>query len=153
MSSHALRFPSPASADVEIGGRHRRPESLAETGGQRFAFEDSPRVSYDDTPPVRHGRIAVPLQRDEHRGARHRTATGATGPTAPGRHTASHRFPAATRPPTTGSHRAPGTLPIESWLLMGKKRQQLLLASLVAVGLLLVALPNERNGDTVDAVN
>ena len=30
-------------------------------------------------------------------------------------------------PPVTGSHRAPGTLPIESWLLVGKTRQQMML--------------------------
>ncbi|WP_433369903.1 polysaccharide deacetylase family protein [Actinoplanes sp. CA-142083] len=59
------------------------------------------------------------------------------------------------RPPVTGSHRAPGTLPIESWLLMGKTRQQLLLASLVAVGLLLIAVPGARGGgnSSIDAVN
>ena len=58
---------------------------------------------------------------------------------------------AARRPPVVGSHRAPGTLPIESWLLMGSKRQQVLLASLVAAALLLIAIPMRQNG--IDAVN
>ena len=58
------------------------------------------------------------------------------------------------RPPVTGSHRAPGTLPIESWLLVGKRRQQVLLASLVAVGLLLVVIPmQQRDGTDVNPVN
>src|SRR5690348_3957813 len=105
-------------------GRHRRPESLA----------DEPRPS-----PVY--RVSTLLESDGWvpgpRSARHhRTATP--------RRAASHRAAAPTRPPVTGSHRAPGTLPIESWLLMGKKRQQILLASLVAVGLLLVAVPGAR---------
>jgi peptidoglycan/xylan/chitin deacetylase (PgdA/CDA1 family) len=56
------------------------------------------------------------------------------------------------RPPATGSHRAPGTLPIESWLLLGKKRQQILLASLVAAALLLIGIPMRQQGiDAVDA--
>ncbi|GIE93968.1 polysaccharide deacetylase family protein [Paractinoplanes rishiriensis] len=166
MSPQALRYPSPAS-EAQAGGRHRRPESLAGTG--------RPEMPAEDTRPARHsfgaeGRIAVPVERrgtasgewriavPAQRTSRHqRTAGGPTRtPTAtrtPGRHTASHRAGGA-RPPVTGSHRAPGTLPIESWLLMGKTRQQVLLASLVAVGLMLVALPNDRGAqDQVDAVN
>jgi peptidoglycan-N-acetylglucosamine deacetylase len=57
------------------------------------------------------------------------------------------------KPPVTGSRRAPGTLPIESWLLIGKTRQQLLLASLVAVGLALVMIPAAQRDDTVSPVN
>jgi peptidoglycan-N-acetylglucosamine deacetylase len=49
------------------------------------------------------------------------------------------------QPPATGSHRAPGTLPIESWLLVGKHRQQALLAALVAAGLALVMIPIQQN--------
>jgi peptidoglycan/xylan/chitin deacetylase (PgdA/CDA1 family) len=51
------------------------------------------------------------------------------------------------RPPVTGTHRAPGTLPIESWLLVGKHRQQALLASLVAAGLALVMIPTQQKTD------
>jgi len=113
-------------------GRHRRPESLA-----------------DESRPAPVYRVSTLLESDTWvpgpRSARHRTAGG--------RRTASHRAAAPTRPPVTGSHRAPGTLPIESWLLMGKKRQQILLASLVAVGLLLVAVPSTRNRDGLDAIN
>src|SRR4030095_15051115 len=55
------------------------------------------------------------------------------------------------RPPATGSHRAPGTLPLESWLLVGRTRQQALLASLVAIGLTLVMIPAQRNDDVSPA--
>jgi peptidoglycan/xylan/chitin deacetylase (PgdA/CDA1 family) len=55
--------------------------------------------------------------------------------------------------PVTGSRRAPGTLPIESWLLIGRTRQQALLASLVAVSLALVMIPTAtRRGNDVDPV-
>jgi peptidoglycan-N-acetylglucosamine deacetylase len=49
------------------------------------------------------------------------------------------------QPPVTGSHRAPGTLPIESWLLVGKHRQQALLATLVAAGLALIMIPIQQS--------
>ncbi|GGQ39300.1 polysaccharide deacetylase family protein [Couchioplanes azureus] len=56
--------------------------------------------------------------------------------------------------PATGAHRAPGTLPIESWLLIGRHRQQALLGALVAVGLMLLVVPMQQSGDsTVTAVN
>ncbi len=59
------------------------------------------------------------------------------------------------RRPVTGSRRAPGTLPIESWLLIGRGRQQALLASLVAAGLALVMIPAvaQRGTDEVNPVN
>src|SRR4051794_11807300 len=125
---------SPLSTPVaDSTGRHRRPESLA----------DEPRPA-----PVY--RVSTLLESDTWvpgpRSARHhRPATRRRAP--------SHRATTPTRPPVTGNHRAPGTLPIESWLLMGKKRQQVLLASLVAVGLLLVAVPGARARDGLDAVN
>jgi peptidoglycan/xylan/chitin deacetylase (PgdA/CDA1 family) len=56
------------------------------------------------------------------------------------------------QPPVMGSHRAPGTLPIESWLLVGKRRQQMLLASLVAVGLIVVAIPIQQRQSGINAV-
>src|SRR4051794_11115680 len=114
-------------------GRHRRPESLADEPRTAPAYRVSTLLESDTWVPGP-------------RSARHHRA-------APRRRTASHRAAARTRPPATGHHRAPGTLPIESWLLMGKKRQQVLLASLVAVGLLLVAVPGARARDGLDAVN
>ncbi|WP_250027502.1 polysaccharide deacetylase family protein [Paractinoplanes maris] len=72
-------------------------------------------------------------------------------PARGGRHAAVR--PPAGRPPATGTHRAPGTLPIESWLLMGKTRQGALLASLVAIGIVLLAMPAEQRRDGFDAVN
>ncbi|MEU4238133.1 polysaccharide deacetylase family protein [Actinoplanes sp. NPDC026619] len=152
MSPQSLQYPSPATGDVaEAHGRHRRPESLADA---------RPRVSYD-LPAV-----PVPAQRS----ARHHrnipaqrgvlsqlSALGQLGGLAQSnsrsaRHSAGHRA-AGNQRPVTGSHRAPGTLPIESWLLMGKTRQQVLLASLVAAGLLLVAIPSTRGSENIDAVN
>jgi peptidoglycan/xylan/chitin deacetylase (PgdA/CDA1 family) len=57
-------------------------------------------------------------------------------------------------PPATGTHRAPGTLPIESWLLIGRGRQQALLATLVAAGLALVMIPIQHgNVNPVNAAN
>jgi peptidoglycan/xylan/chitin deacetylase (PgdA/CDA1 family) len=53
-------------------------------------------------------------------------------------------------PPVTGIHRAPGTLPIETWLLIGRGRQQALLAALVAVGLLLIMIPVQQRQSAVD---
>ncbi|MCO8272178.1 polysaccharide deacetylase family protein [Actinoplanes sp. TRM 88003] len=72
-------------------------------------------------------------------------------PVRAGRHAAAR--PPAGRPPSTGSHRAPGTLPIENWLLMGRTRQGALLASLVAIGVLLLAVPPDQRRDSFDAVN
>jgi peptidoglycan/xylan/chitin deacetylase (PgdA/CDA1 family) len=77
-----------------------------------------------------------------------RRSEATTGP----RHSRQPGGRSETRRPVTGSHRAPGTLPIESWLLLGKKRQQILLASLVAAALLLVGIPMRQQGiDAVDA--
>ncbi len=120
-------------------GRHRRPESLADV-----SVRSGPRVSATsliEVPPARPG---------PSRSARHQR------PTRGGRHAAVRvpaPRPAIDRPPATGTHRAPGTLPIESWLLLGKKRQQVLLASLVAVGIVLLAMPAEQRRDSFDAVN
>lgn len=57
---------------------------------------------------------------------------------APGRPT--------TRKPLTGTHRAPGTLPLEAWLETAKNRPQVLLGTLVAAGLLLTAVPIPQSG-------
>lgn len=155
-------------------GRHRRPESLADAtvlrapgtvrvaGGRRTSLDLTPRRSRVDN------------KRRSKTAARRAPTTG--GP-ARGRH-AKHTDPLAItvrplpavrdaaeavrgwaladsgRPPATGSHRAPGTLPIESWLLIGRRRQQALLATLVAVGLMLIVVPMQQRGDTdVNPVN
>ena len=44
-------------------------------------------------------------------------------------------------------------MPIESWRLLGRSKQGVLLASLVAVGLLFLAVPTEQRQNGVDAVN
>jgi peptidoglycan/xylan/chitin deacetylase (PgdA/CDA1 family) len=57
------------------------------------------------------------------------------------------------KPSVMGTHRAPGTLPIESWLLVGKSRQQALLATLVAVGLMLIVVPVQQRQNDVNPVS
>ena len=143
MSPHPPRHPSPASGDVAAAaGRHRRPESLADEAPtfrastllESETWVPGPRSARHQRPASRRDGRAIPSSRTAaHRAPSHRTATE--------------------RPPLTGSHRAPGTLPLESWLLMGKKRQQVLLAALVAVGLLLVAVPGARPHSSFDAIN
>jgi peptidoglycan/xylan/chitin deacetylase (PgdA/CDA1 family) len=148
-------------------GRHRRPESLADAtvlrpptttrvaGGRRTSLDLTPRRSRLE------GRRAA--------GTKRRTAP--PGGSSRGRHAKAADPLAITvrplpvvrdaaeavrgwaladngRPPVTGSHRAPGTLPIESWLLIGRRRQQALLATLVAVGLMLIVVPMQQRGGT-----
>jgi peptidoglycan/xylan/chitin deacetylase (PgdA/CDA1 family) len=62
-------------------------------------------------------------------------------------------FTASGDKPVTGSHRHPSTLPIESWLLIGRHRQQALLAALVAVGLFMVMIPTQQKPVDVEAVS
>ena len=158
------QYLSQASGDVavaESGGRHRRPESLADVHRPR-QVNASPSLrlhrhelgrfdpdyfgpDHFDLGSVKDGFGERRLQTPVPRAARHRNSR-------PGRHAAVVRD-AVNRPPIMGNHRAPGTLPIESWLLMGKKRQQSLLASLIAAGLLLLAIPAQQRQDGIDAVN
>ncbi|AGL20682.1 polysaccharide deacetylase family protein [Actinoplanes sp. N902-109] len=136
-------------------GRHRRPESLADptvlrpaptgrvAGGRRTTLDLSPRAR------------TTSRSRPAARGGRHHT------PAEPRPVTVSPLVSAlynGGRPPVIGSHRAPGTLPIESWLLIGRGRQQALLAALVAVGLMLIVFPMQRRDsdarvDTVAAAD
>jgi len=164
MSPRSSLNPTLASGDVaEPGGRHRRPESLAdvhrpisaapnarshrhEAGRLDPGYFDlarrTPRYSEDGFDTATERRFETPRPR----AARSRR----NSPT--GRHSAAVVRQAAVRPPM-GSHRAPGTLPIEAWLLMGKKRQQVLLASLIAAGLLLLAVPAQQRQGGLDAVD
>ena len=168
-------FPHVQILDGETSnGRHRRPESLADptvlrpptttrvAGGRRTSLELAPRRSRVDGKR----RSSAPARR----------AIAVGGPSR-GRHAKSTDPLAITvrplpvvrdaaeavrgwaladsgRPPVTGNHRAPGTLPIESWLLIGRRRQQALLATLVAVGLMLIVVPMQQGGGTdVNPVN
>jgi peptidoglycan-N-acetylglucosamine deacetylase len=181
MSPQTSRYPTPAPGDAAqpSGGRHRRPESLADAPRGRPPANEVPAYrlgsyragsgerGFDQPAPGRTG-YATPSG-----GSGAGWSTAAEEPGGPGivsvgggtalraarhqrnartgRHAAEAR--AANRPPVIGSHRAPGTLPLESWLLLGKTRQRALLASLVAVGLLLLAVPAEQRQEGVDAVN
>jgi peptidoglycan/xylan/chitin deacetylase (PgdA/CDA1 family) len=149
MSPQTSRFLTSVAGDATgpEGGRHRRPEihrpeSLADVPRSRRAA-DGPRTVRvalldGDLQPAARAGAPAPVRRT----ARHQRTTA-----RPGRHAAT------SRPPVAGSHRAPGTLPIESWLLLGKTRQQVLLASLVAIGMLFFAVPDEQRQSGVDAVN
>jgi peptidoglycan-N-acetylglucosamine deacetylase len=56
--------------------------------------------------------------------------------------------------PATGAHRAPGsTLPLEAWLRVGNKRQQLLVGALVALGLMLLVVPMQQLRTDPDVSN
>ncbi|GIF09911.1 polysaccharide deacetylase family protein [Actinoplanes siamensis] len=48
--------------------------------------------------------------------------------------------------PVTGSHRAPGTLPLETWLAAAKNRPTTVLGTLVVAGLLITAVPLAQPG-------
>jgi peptidoglycan/xylan/chitin deacetylase (PgdA/CDA1 family) len=173
MSPRSPRYPSPASGDdATPSGRHRRPETLAEVVRPRpetLAEVARPRPARAE-PDLELTRAALtepsalyralseptptapfPTLTPRSRAARSRRTTqrrpdNSTGPRHSGGDGSETR-----RRPVTGSHRAPGTLPIESWLMVGKKRQQILLASLVAVALLVVGIPMRQQG--IDAVD
>lgn len=164
-------FPHVSVLDGETTlGRHRRPESLADpttlrppateriAGGRRAALGLAPRAASLPVPASRPA-PSSPARRARGRHAKAtdqlaitvrplpvvREAAGAVRDWA---------LADSGRRPLTGTHRAPGTLPIESWLLIGRHRQQALLAGLVAVGLMLVVLPMRQNDDAgVNPVN
>ena len=149
MSPPPPRYPSPASGDdAAPGGRHRRPESLADvTPPRRGVGAPSVRPHRHEPAGLDADHVVGLRQAHPHPADERPPATQTRRTARPGRHTAVGRR-AAVRPPVMGSHRAPGTLPIESWLLLGGKRQQALLASLVAVALALVAIPSGRGAWT-----
>jgi peptidoglycan/xylan/chitin deacetylase (PgdA/CDA1 family) len=191
----------PATPDAS-SGRHRRPESLADTtilravpaqrvaGGRRSTLELTPRRAHADrsrSHAERNSRAHADRAEEDQpitRSERRRRANAApaqwsppTGGTPRGKHArAADQLAITVRPlpavrdaagvvrdwaladsgkrPATGSHRAPGTLPIESWLLVGRRRQQALLAAVVAVGMLLIVPPLQQSDSTdVNPVN
>ena len=155
-------------------GRHRRPESLADAtvlrpptvdrvaGGRRTSLDLTPRRSRMDTRRVPGPRrsAGTPGAARRSRGKHARTADqlAITVRPLPAVRDAAEAVRGwaladSGKPPVTGNHRAPGTLPIESWLLIGRRRQQVLLAALVAVGLLLFVPIQQRDGTDVNPVN
>jgi peptidoglycan/xylan/chitin deacetylase (PgdA/CDA1 family) len=154
-------------------GRHRRPESLADptilrpptttrvAGGRRTSLDLAPRRSRVDNrrtkPAARRTVAAGGPSRGKHAKAADPLAiTVRPLPAVRDAAEAVRGWALADsgRRPVTGTHRAPGTLPIESWLLIGRRRQQALLATLVAVGLLLIVVPMQQGGGTdVNPVN
>ena len=147
-------------------GRHRRPESLADSTVLRPSTTEriagGRRASLDLTPRARSARpssAGIPAQRSRGKHAKAADPLAITVRPLPAVRDAAGALRDWARsdggkPPVTGAHRAPGTLPIESWLLIGRHRQQALLAALVAVGLMLVVLPMQRGGEsTVNPIN
>ncbi|UQU65999.1 polysaccharide deacetylase family protein [Couchioplanes caeruleus] len=162
-------------------GRHRRPESLADNtilrppATQRIA--GGRRATLDLSPRSRSGSEGRSAPRSKSASRNRSAGASAPGRPARGRHAKAadplaitvRPLPAVRdaagalrdwaradngKPPVTGAHRAPGTLPIESWLLIGRHRQQALLATLVAVGLMLIVIPMQRGGGTdVNPIN
>jgi peptidoglycan/xylan/chitin deacetylase (PgdA/CDA1 family) len=62
-------------------------------------------------------------------------------------------FAPADRRPVIGAHRRPGTLPIESWLLIGRHWQQASVAALVVAGLFLIIVPTQQRTADLAAVS
>ncbi|MEU4220103.1 polysaccharide deacetylase family protein [Actinoplanes sp. NPDC026623] len=150
-------------------GRHRRPESLADptvlrppasiriAGGRRVALTPAPRRG-NVGGTARRAIAALPRTTDSVPRGRHAKGTDPLGITvrplpvvldAAGA-VRDWALADSGRRPIAGTHRAPGTLPIESWLLVGRRRQQALLASLVAIGLMLVVVPMQQGGGDAD---
>jgi peptidoglycan-N-acetylglucosamine deacetylase len=166
-------FPHVQVLDGETSnGRHRRPESLADAtvlrppattrvpGGRRTSLDLTPRRSRLDgkrrtKPAGRRTAAAGPARGRHAKPADPLAITVRPLPVVRDAAEAVRGWALADsgRPPATGSHRAPGTLPIESWLLIGRRRQQALLAALVAVGLLLIVPMQQRGGTDVSPVN
>jgi peptidoglycan/xylan/chitin deacetylase (PgdA/CDA1 family) len=152
-----------AGEAADSTGRHRRPESLADH--TRLRPVSAMPSSGGLPPPV--GRAAQRRAEARRRFSRPRNRRGKHIKQADPLSLTVRSIPVVidaagavrdwamdtgTQPPVTGSHRAPGTLPIESWLLVGKHRQQALLAGLVAAGLALVMIPMQQSPG-INAVN
>jgi peptidoglycan/xylan/chitin deacetylase (PgdA/CDA1 family) len=167
-------FPHVQVLDGETAnGRHRRPESLADAtvlrpptatrvaGGRRTSLDLTPRRSRVDSRRKKPAARRTVAPRGPARGKHAKAAdplaiTVRPLPVVRDAAEAVRGWALADsgRRPVTGTHRAPGTLPIESWLLIGRRRQQALLATLVAVGLLLIVVPMQQGGGTdVNPVN
>ncbi len=149
-----------------ISGRHRRPETLADVTRWRPA-PATPGVRRRSADEAR-GFIELGFPDDRAHPQRRRRddAVSRRPGSARGKHAARRDITVRPLPmvrdavvnarvwaltpaerPAVGGHRAPGTLPVESWLLVGRGRQQALLATLVAIGLALAMIPVERHVD------
>jgi peptidoglycan/xylan/chitin deacetylase (PgdA/CDA1 family) len=155
MPPHTSPSTAPKSgAQNPAGGRHRRPESLADAvqAQPETPRMPRPRVSFVDAGGGRHAAPETPefvrprasaypasgSARGVDRRSRGNRPRHARHAQAPGR--------AVAQRPVTGTHRAPGTLPLETWLETAKNRPQVLLGTLVAAGLLLTAVPIPSSG-------
>ncbi|PWK50551.1 peptidoglycan/xylan/chitin deacetylase (PgdA/CDA1 family) [Actinoplanes xinjiangensis] len=150
MSSHASLPPAPTSrADSPATGRHRAP------AGATPAQPVVSRLTNLRAAIVTASGATVPAPRS----ARHRAGSydsyGATARRAQAR-TARHSPPPGSEKDRTsgGAHRAPSTMPVETWVRAAKNRPQVLLGTLVAAGLLLTAVPTipQEDGGTTSVM-
>ncbi len=128
------------------GGRHRRPDSA---DGSETVSRAKPRTEI--LGPSLRSAVDAPAPA---RSARHRagdTGSYSTVRTVESkqarraRHSSGQPRARAKRP-VTGSHRAPGTLPLETWLEAAKNRPTTVLGTLVVAGLLITAVPLSQPG-------
>lgn len=141
-----------SSGDVAAtGGRHRRPDSADGSETVSWArprteiLGPSLRSAVDAPEPV-----VAPTRSARHRagdtGSYSTVRTAESPQSRSARHSSGQsrsRARARTREkqPVTGSHRAPGTWPLESWLEAAKNRPTTVLGTLVVAGLLITAVP------------
>jgi peptidoglycan/xylan/chitin deacetylase (PgdA/CDA1 family) len=152
--------PLTSSGDAAAtGGRHRRPDSGPEHDTEtvswarpRTAFlQPSVRSAVD--PATEAAQPATDATKPATRSARHRAGdTGSystirTGKSEAGSQRAARSRRARAKRPSTGSHRAPNTLPLESWLEAAKSRPTTVLGTLVVAGLLITAVPLAQPSD------
>ncbi len=156
------------AAEADIARQRRTGEVRADTHHADEVIREARRAASrlvrarEDAAPARPGRRRAAERRTGQRRhaaaprGRHAVPADPLGITVRPLRTADavpDRALAGGRRPVTGSRRAPGTLPIEDWLLVGRARQQALLATLVAAGLALAMIPAAQRGDDPDPVN
>lgn len=132
------------------GGRHRRPDSA---DGSESVTRVTPRTDFLG-PSLRSSVDAPEPSVTPTRSARHRAGdtgsystvrTPKSTPSRSARHSAGPARSRAKRP-VSGSHRAPGTLPLETWLEAARNRPTTVLGTLVVAGLLITAVPLSQPG-------
>src|SRR5689334_20956561 len=146
-TSPQLTSPGDAAA---TGGRHRRPDSA---DGSESVPRVTPRTDFLG-PSLRSSVDAPEPSVTPARTARHRAGdtgsystvrTSKSTQSRSARHSAGPSRSRAKRP-VTGTHRAPGTLPLETWLEAARNRPTTVLGTLVVAGLLITAVPLSQPG-------
>ncbi|WP_430788375.1 polysaccharide deacetylase family protein [Actinoplanes sp. G11-F43] len=147
MPPNAPLSPAPTSRDDSPGGgRHRSTDQTVRISGLRTAFVDP---SGATVPAPRHRAGAEGASYGSTRSLP--SSSRSRGNT--GRHTLERPRGGVPLPRTSGgAHRAPADPNAGGWMRAAKRRPQLALAGLVAVGLLLTAVPIPRGGEESSSV-